>query len=193
MESETWVESRRGDYARRLSLRRNRHTLARSRPARSARFAAACDKPTAPAVAPTNAHGEHPLNSQIAMQPGLEATVELVVGPQHLAAALGSGAVAVYSTPSMIALMENAAAECVAKALLDGQTTVGTRVDIQHLAATPPGMRVRAYARLVKVHGRLLDFEVWAEDDVERIGDGTHQRAVIDRARFEQKVSAKAV
>lgn len=133
------------------------------------------------------------MNSQIAMQPGLEATVELVVGSQHLAAALGSGAVEVYSTPSMIALMENAAAESVAKALLDGQTTVGTRVDIQHLAATPSGMRVRAYARLVKVHGRLLDFEVWAEDDVERIGEGTHQRAVVDRARFEQKVAAKAV
>ncbi|MBI1396445.1 MAG: thioesterase [Betaproteobacteria bacterium] len=125
------------------------------------------------------------------MMPGLEATVELEVGPEHLAAAIGSGAVPVFSTPMMIALMENAAAAAVSRALLDEQTTVGTRVDVQHLAATPPGMRVRAYAKLVKVHGRMLDFEVWAEDDIERIGEGTHQRAVVDRARFEQKVGSK--
>lgn len=126
------------------------------------------------------------------MLPGLEASVEVVVGPEHLASAVGSGGVPVFATPTMIALMERAAAEAVARALMDAQTTVGTRVDVQHLAATPPGMTVRAYARLTNVHGRMLDFEVWAEDDSERIGEGTHQRAVVDRARFESRVAAKA-
>lgn len=125
------------------------------------------------------------------MLPGLEASVEVVVGPEHLASAIGSGGVPVFATPMMIALMERAAAQAVARALMDAQTTVGTRVDVQHLAATPPGMTVRAYARLTNVHGRMLDFEVWAEDDSERIGEGTHQRAVVDRARFESRVVAK--
>lgn len=131
------------------------------------------------------------MNGQIVMEAGLEGCAELVVGEAQLASAIGSGGVGVYSTPSMIALMECAAVNAVARALMDGQTTVGTLVNVQHMAATPPGMRVRAYARLLKVHGRLLEFEIWAEDDTERIGEGTHQRAVVDMARFEQKVAAK--
>lgn len=131
------------------------------------------------------------MNGQIVMEAGLEGRAEIVVGEAQLASAIGSGGVRVYSTPSMIALMESAAANAVARALMDGQTTVGTLVNVQHMAATPPGMRVRAYARLLKVHGRLLEFEIWAEDDAERIGEGTHQRAVVDLGRFEQKVAAK--
>jgi predicted thioesterase len=131
------------------------------------------------------------MNSQIVMEAGLEGSAEIVVGEAQLASAIGSGGVRVFSTPSMIALMESAAVNAVARALMDGQTTVGTLVNVQHMAATPPGMRVRAYARLLKVHGRLLEFEIWAEDDGERIGEGTHQRAVVDLARFEQKVAAK--
>jgi len=131
------------------------------------------------------------MNSQIVMEAGLEGRAEIVVGESHLASAIGSGGVRVFSTPSMIALMESAAVNAVDRALMDGQTTVGTLVNAQHMAATPLGMRVRAYARLLKVHGRLLEFEIWAEDDAERIGEGTHQRAVVDLARFEQKVAAK--
>ncbi len=131
------------------------------------------------------------MNSQIVMEAGLEGRAEIVVGESHLASAIGSGGVRVFSTPSMIALMESAAVNAVDRALMDGQTTVGTLVNVQHMAATPLGMRVRAYARLLKVHGRLLEFEIWAEDDAERIGEGTHQRAVVDLARFEQKVAAK--
>jgi predicted thioesterase len=72
------------------------------------------------------------------------------------------------------------------------QTSVGVHLNVRHLAATPPGMRVRAYAELLAVDGRMLSFRVWAEDERERIGEGTHQRALIDRARFERKVAEKA-
>ncbi len=124
--------------------------------------------------------------------PGLEGQSELTVGEQHLASALGSGLVRVFSTPMLVALMENAAVNAVAPQLAPGQTTVGVRVDIKHLAATPPGMKVRAHARLLRVEGRTLGFEVWAEDGQERIGEGTHERALIDQARFDQRVRDKA-
>jgi predicted thioesterase len=123
---------------------------------------------------------------------GLKGTAELVVGREHLAAAVGSGLVEVFSTPMMIALLENAAVDALAPAMGEGQTSVGVHLDVKHLAATPPGMRVRAYAELAKVEGRMLSFKVWAEDERERIGEGTHQRAVIDRARFEKKIAEKA-
>ena len=124
--------------------------------------------------------------------PGLEGKTELTVSDQHLASAIGSGLVRVFSTPTMIALLENAAVNAVTGRLTEGQTTVGTRLDVRHLAATPPGMQVRGYAKLMKVDGRMLTFEVWAEDERERIGEGVHERAVIDRARFEQRVQDKA-
>lgn len=127
-----------------------------------------------------------------ALQPGLEGRAELVVGEAHLASAVGSGLVRVLSTPMLVALLETAAVKALAPAMATGQTSVGTRIDVSHLAATPPGMRVTAYARLVEVTGRVLVFEVWAEDERERIGAGRHERAIVDQARFEQKVAAKS-
>jgi predicted thioesterase len=126
------------------------------------------------------------------LTPGLEGKAQLTVSEQHLASAVGSGLVRAFSTPMMIALLERAAVNAVDAQLEDGQTTVGTRLDVRHLAPTPQGMHVRAYAKLMKVEGRVLTFEVWAEDEHERIGEGMHERAVIDRARFEQRVRDKA-
>lgn len=74
----------------------------------------------------------------------------------------------------------------------EGKTTVGVRVDIRHLAATPPGMKIVAGSRLKKIDGKILTFEVWADDERERIGEGIHERAVVDRARFVQKVESKS-
>lgn len=126
------------------------------------------------------------------LSPGLKGTAELVVGEQHLASAVGSGLVPVFSTPMLVALLENAAVNALQPVLPEGQTSVGTRIDVRHLAATPPGMRVRAHAELVNVAGRILTFNVWAEDEREKIGEAVHERAVIDRARFEKRVQEKS-
>lgn len=126
------------------------------------------------------------------LKPGLIGRAELVVGAEHLASAVGSGLVDVFSTPMLIALLENAAVDAVSPALGPGQTSVGVHLDVKHLAATPRGMRVCAHAELTGVNGRMLSFKVWAEDERDRIGEGTHQRAMVDRARFEQKVAEKA-
>ncbi len=116
----------------------------------------------------------------------------LVVAPEDTARAFGSGNVPVFSTPRMVGLMEQAAVKAIAAHLDPGETSVGTRGDIAHLAATPVGMEVRAEARLVEVNGRVLKFEVVAYDAQEKIGEGTHERAIIDERRFLDRVARKA-
>ncbi len=91
----------------------------------------------------------------------------------------------------MVALMENAAFNAVKSSLAPDQTTVGVEVNIKHLAATPPGLRVRAHAELVQVQGRRLEFKVEAWDDLEKIGEGTHTRMVVDTARFNARFEQK--
>ncbi len=122
---------------------------------------------------------------------GLTGTASLVVVPEHTAAALGSGNVPVFSTPRLVALMEQAAVNAVRDCLAPGATSVGTKIDIVHLAATPVGGTVRAEARLVAVNGRDLTFEVSARDDREKIGEGTHHRAIVDEQRFLERVGRK--
>ena len=128
----------------------------------------------------------------MSIEPGLKGRAELIVAEQHLASSVGSGLVPVFSTPMLIALLENAAVDALRPVLPEGQTSVGTRLDVRHLAPTPPGMRVRGYAELIRVDGRSLVFNVWAEDEKERIGEGVHERAVTDRARFDKRVREKA-
>jgi predicted thioesterase len=123
--------------------------------------------------------------------PGLTGEATVRVSETHTAAALGSGNVNVFSTPALIALLEAAAIAALDGHLPPGQTSVGTRLDVRHLAATPVGMTVRATATLIQVDGRRLVFEVEAHDDVEQVGAGTHERFVVDKARFEVRVTAK--
>ena len=108
------------------------------------------------------------------------------------AAQWGSGLVASFATPAMIALMENAAFNAMKPLLSETQTTVGTEVNIKHLAATPVGMTVRARAELIQVDGRKLLFKVEAWDDAEKIGEGTHTRFIVDVERFKQRFQEKA-
>jgi len=117
-----------------------------------------------------------------------------VVDEQRLASAYGSGGwqVDVYATPAMIGLMEQAAVNAVDHLLPEGQSSVGTRVDVQHLAATPAGVEVRAHAELTAVDGRRLTFRVEAFDPAEQIGSGTHERMVVDLERLLQRARAKA-
>jgi fluoroacetyl-CoA thioesterase len=118
-----------------------------------------------------------------------DATV--VVSPEVTARHLGSGAVAVFATPEMVRLMERAAVNGLAPYLAPGQQSVGTMVNVKHLAATPLGATVTARAELVAVEGRRLMFKVSAHDGTDLIGEGTHERALIDLAKFEQRMAAK--
>ena len=122
---------------------------------------------------------------------GATGSVEQLVGRGSLATTLGSGTTNVYGTPAMIALMEQAAVTALTDILPDNLTSVGIRLDVQHLAATPLGMDVSATAVVTAVDGRIVTFTVSASDDVEEIGRGTHQRAIVDAAKFQQRVNDK--
>lgn len=127
------------------------------------------------------------------LAPGLTAEATTRVTDANTAAAVGSGGIVVFSTPMMIALMENAALRAVQPYLAEGESTVGTLVNIKHLAATPLGMNVRAVARLEAVEGRRLSFTVEAFDEKEKIGEGTHERFVIGVEKFLQRVAQKGL
>jgi predicted thioesterase len=127
------------------------------------------------------------------LQAGLTGEARVIVDTPQLASAFGSGGwkVDVYATPAMIALMEQAAVNAVDHRLPPGHSSVGTRVDIQHLAATPPGVEVRAHAELTGVDGRRLTFQVEAFDPTEKIGSGTHERMVVKLERLLERARAK--
>ena len=122
---------------------------------------------------------------------GLKGAAGIVVGEQHTAPHVGSGRVRVLATPVMVNLMEAAALQAVEGLLPAGYQTVGIHLDITHVAATPVGMRVRAHAELVRVEKRTLTFSVHAEDEKERIGDGVHERIIINLERFDQRMQDK--
>ena len=122
---------------------------------------------------------------------GLKGSAELVVGQEHTAPHVGSGRVHVLATPVMINLMEAAALEAVEDLLPEGHQSLGMRLDIRHYAATPIGMRVCATAELAAIDGRSLEFRVEAHDEKEAIGDGSHQRVIVNVARFDQRVQKK--
>jgi predicted thioesterase len=123
---------------------------------------------------------------------GLRGTAALKVAPEHTAQAFGSGSVPVFSTPRLVALMEEAAVSVLAGRLEAGQTSVGRRIDISHLAATPVGQTVRAEAEIVSIDGRRIRFGVAAWDEAEKIGEGVHDRIVVDEQRFLERIAQKA-
>jgi predicted thioesterase len=125
------------------------------------------------------------------LKPGLEGHAEIVVGEEHTAPRIGSGRVRVLATPVMINLMEAAALDAAENLIPAGHQSLGIHLDVRHIAATPVGMRVRATARLVAVEARTLSFAVEARDERDVIGDGTHQRIVVNVERFDQRVQAK--
>jgi fluoroacetyl-CoA thioesterase len=133
--------------------------------------------------------------SFVGIQPGLIGEVRLIVADEHTAQHLGSGAVKVLATPQMVLLMERAGVAAVDQLLPDGHRTVGAHLDIRHLAPTPVGFEVRATARLIEVDDRRLTFRVevheepFGEDQL--VGEGIHQRAIIDVNRFGERVARK--
>jgi predicted thioesterase len=126
-----------------------------------------------------------------AVHAGLTGTAELIVGPEHTAPRVGSGAIAVLATPVMINLMEAAALAAIEQLLPKGHQSLGIHLDVRHFAATPVGLRVAAAAAVTGVEGRTITFRVEARDEREIIGEGTHARVVVDVARFDERVQKK--
>ncbi len=124
---------------------------------------------------------------------GMKHCVETLVTEENTAAKVGSGALMVFGTPYMAALMENAALTLMAATLPEGKGSVGTALNISHSSPTPIGMKVRAEAEVTNIsaNGKIVDFKVSAYDEAGLIGEGTHQRAIIDNERFMAKTNSK--
>ena len=127
----------------------------------------------------------------MSIEVGLKGRKEYVVTKELTAAAVGSGLLEVYGTPYMIALMEETCHTSVGEFLEDGQGTVGISIDIKHTAATPVGMKVWCESELIEVDGKRMVFKVNAFDEAGPIGEGIHQRFIIDNEKFLSKTNAK--
>jgi fluoroacetyl-CoA thioesterase len=125
------------------------------------------------------------------LQPGLKGYTRIHVGVEQTAPSIGSGKVPVLATPVMINVIEAAALVAVEHLLPPGHQSLGIHLDVRHFAATPIGMHVEATAELTKVEGRTLSFRVEARDDKEPIGGGTHERVVVNVARFDERIHRK--
>lgn len=125
------------------------------------------------------------------IEKGTKGHLEQIVTDGLCADRIGSGLVKVFATPMMIALMEQTCNESVVPMLEAGQGTVGTHIDVSHCAATPVGMRVWCDSELVEVDRRRLVFKVAAYDERGLIGEGRHERFVIDTEKFQAKVNGK--
>ncbi len=116
---------------------------------------------------------------------------EWVVTEEMLAKNVKSGAVEVFATPMMVALIESTASDCLQQFLEPGTVSVGLAISVTHIAATPLGMKVYAEAEITAVEGRRVDFKVTAFDETEKIGEGTHSRVYLNQQKFEQKAQGK--
>lgn len=125
------------------------------------------------------------------LKPGMSGSVELLVGEEHTAPRIGSGKVHVLATPVMINLIEAAALAAVEHRLPAGTQSLGTHLDVHHVAATPVGMRITATAEVTEVCERRISFRVEAKDERDLIGHGTHQRVVVNVAKFDARVQQK--
>jgi fluoroacetyl-CoA thioesterase len=124
---------------------------------------------------------------------GARGSSALRVQPEHLANRFKDAILPqVLATPVMILIMENAALNAIRPFLDADESAVGTAVDVKHFAATPVGHEVCATAEVVKVEGKRVDFKVWASDGIEEIGNGTHQRVVIDLRSFNERLAKKS-
>lgn len=123
---------------------------------------------------------------------GAKGSFSLVVGPDHLANRFKDATLPpILATPVMIMVMENAALNAIKPYLDAGESALGTRVDVRHLAATPVGRRVTGEAEVTRVDGRRIEFSIHATDGSEKIGIGTHERMVIDSKKLAERMKAK--
>lgn len=125
------------------------------------------------------------------LKTGIKGMQEVLVTEANSAKTMGSGTLDVFATPSMIALMEKTAWTSVAEHLEEGNGTVGTELNVKHTAATPLGMTVRCESELIEVDGRRLVFKVAAFDEVGLVGEGTHERFIVNNEKFQGKANSK--
>lgn len=122
---------------------------------------------------------------------GMKGEAVTLAEREDTAKEVGSGDLLVYATPCMVALMEGAACEAIADCLKETETTVGTMLSIEHIAATPVGLEVRAEAEVIAVEGKVITFQVAAYDEVSQIGKGTHKRVIVNSQKFLDKAYDK--
>lgn len=127
----------------------------------------------------------------MSVEVGLSARMSLVVTPELTARSQGTGDVEGLATPAMIRLMEMTAVKAVEGQLTADMISVGTLIDVTHIAPTPVGMEVVAHATLVEIEGRLLVFTVFAEDSAGVVGKGTHHRVIVGRAGFAERAQSR--
>ena len=127
------------------------------------------------------------------METGIKNSIELIVTNDKTAATMGSGTLEVFATPAMIALIEETAWKSVMPYMEDKQATVGTKLDICHIAPTPLGMIVKCKTELIEIDGRRLKFKAEVYDEKGLIGKGTHERFIIDVEKFQAKANSKKV
>ena len=128
----------------------------------------------------------------MALEPGLVNEIQMTVEESDTARHSGGDSLPpVFATPRLISFMERTAHESIVPFLGENQTSVGTLVNIRHLGATPVGMQVRFRAELLEVDRRRLRFKVEAWDEVEKVGEGEHERFIIDKDRFNQRLAEK--
>ena len=128
---------------------------------------------------------------QYMVEPGIKGHKTIMVTEEYTARAVGSGTLPVFATPMMIALIEATASESMTAALEEGKSTVGTKLDVAHSAATPVGMQVDCDTELIEVDRRRLVFKVTVYDAVGEVGSGIHERFIVDDAKFMEKATAK--
>ena len=122
---------------------------------------------------------------------GISGESTLLVGDEHTAARVGSGRIGVLATPVMINAIEAAALACCEALLPEGHQSLGTQLNISHIAATPVGMRIVARATVTRVEGRKVSFLIQVHDERDLIGEGTHERVVVNVAKFDLRVQEK--
>ena len=125
------------------------------------------------------------------LKPGITNKTKTIVTKEQCANTWGSGGLEVYATPAMIALMENTAWASVEPCMEEGRSTVGTKLDVSHLSASPVGARITCESELVEIDGRRLVFKVSASDDAGLIGEGMHERFIINTEKFMARTEAK--
>jgi fluoroacetyl-CoA thioesterase len=122
---------------------------------------------------------------------GTKGQFETIVESAHLASEIDPALAAVMSTPKLVEMMERAAMDALNPFYDAGESSVGISIEVKHVAATPPGHRVRAEAEVTKAEGRRFEFQVRAFDEVEEIGSGIHRRAVVNSAKFNEQIKPK--
>lgn len=128
---------------------------------------------------------------ELNLQPGLVGISEIIVADEHTAPRVGSGRVHVLATPVMINVIEAAALDAIERHLPAGYQSLGTVLNVRHIAATPVGMTAVARVEVTKVDGRTVHFKVEVRDDKDLIGDGTHERVVVNVEKFAERVKRK--